>query len=488
MITRSQMEMDIRLDRISRCVANFFETDLSSSLLGLPQAAREHFDRFRSFIHSFYIEQHGFWPPRDFEKGTVRQQLYASMYFDFRSLYHHLVDMQSSIEMESNHTATGGICTLQNLQAFDRKHNYEGLPHPLPLCPRVADPENWSATNGRPNSSLSRRSSLNPLRKRQANRELRMELEAKALIDASNRDWGIMECLLVRRYSDFEQHSILDESDRVSVIDGRKVRWLLIYAVLQTLISAMQAPTEVRNTEGLSYSLCCHIPQELPWELGTKVSLSNATSVSSQSPVEPDTNPLMLSWSSTSLKSMNDKQNNLSPRQSTSRAKKEPLSRSISKAPSLRRLLSKRSKITAEQTSTNKKKPAFCEIFVQGYGNGLNQVKLDNSSGAEDARTNLEDGTVRQAERDADDTSPSSPSSTGVSREPSNASDHSNCSCDSAGAVSNDSGIEMSGMNRLAIADSNARATKGKTQTVKALDDMGTVHFNPSTWDRVLCA
>src|SRR5437667_12578075 len=96
MLLKARLEMDVRLDRVGRSVVNFFELDLSGEHLGLHQTAREHFDRFRSFLHTYYIERYTFWPPASFDTGLQGQRtVYHSMYSDFRSLYHYLVDPAS---------------------------------------------------------------------------------------------------------------------------------------------------------------------------------------------------------------------------------------------------------------------------------------------------------------------------------------------------------------------------------------------------------
>ena len=103
-------------------IETFFGDDLSGNFLGLSSAAKEHFDRFRSFLHGYYIEQYGFWPPAGFSTDSSRFAIYASIYADFRNLYHHLVDPEASSDAATHFESMGGVCTLQNVQAFDGKH------------------------------------------------------------------------------------------------------------------------------------------------------------------------------------------------------------------------------------------------------------------------------------------------------------------------------------------------------------------------------
>jgi len=258
LIHESRLEMDVRLARANMSIETFFGDHLLGNFLGLSQAARDHFDRFRSFLHTFYIEIYRFWPPAGFSSETSKYSIYSSIYSDFRNLYHHLVDPRSSANAGDPLTTTGGICARQNIQVFDAKHGCDTLPHPLPQLPEE------STVKLRP-STLSRRRSWNPLAQKRIDCEDRKTARIQALIKASNRDVQIMQCPLVRRFSEFESNSIVDDLEHVSWTDGRKVRWILVYAILQTLISIVAAPKHVRDTEGLSYSLCCQVPTKMPW-------------------------------------------------------------------------------------------------------------------------------------------------------------------------------------------------------------------------------
>jgi len=464
MITNARLEMDERLDRVSRSVMNFFENDLSSTHLGLHQVAREHFDRFRSFLHGFYIEQHGFWPPQGFDDDSVRKSLYATMYSDFRNLYHHLVDLESTPSMAINLSASGGVCTLQNVQAFDQRHGYEALSHPLPVLPKVASPD--------PAQIRCKRGSLNPLKKSKLNRDAKIEAEMQALIDSSNRDWNIMKCLLVRRYSDFEQCTVFDDFEQVSVVDGRKVRWILIYTILQTLISVMQAPTQVRNTEGLDYSLCCHAPKIMPWRLGAidspPSSHSSAEELVGEKVVElePDNNYLHTNSSSSSLSK--ERRQSLPPANAGLSGNKSPPD---SRPSSFKRLLTRRSPNTTAKSDPSPKQPPFCEIFVEGYGNGLNEVKIESSTKP-----------AVEAEDPADTLLPTSPK-TSVSRESSNASGYSNRS---SGTTSSSSG-DTPDMDHLSVVDSGEDVMTNEDGTARnEKNEVGKIYFNTETWDKVL--
>lgn len=362
-ILASRLEMDVRLSQASSCIESFFGDDLSSNFLGLAQAAREHFDRFRSFLHGYYIELYGFWPPAGFDDETRRAAVYSVLYTDFRNLYLHLVDAESSPQMH-DHVQSGGVCTLQNIEAFDRKHSFETLSNPLPRVPLEPD-------SSIKRSASHRRQSWNPVVQRRIDQKKKRDHGVQALFNASNRELSLMSCEIVRRYSQFEEDSVDNESEKVSSMDGRKVRWILIYAILQVLISVMATPKTVRNTEGLSYPLCCLIPQQMPW----KQSGSEPPKAPRTIEITPDIDYRARSVSfSDSTSSSPQSSDRKMGRQTT--PGRTP---STSRVNSLKRLLMRRQASRDESPVTRSPSSGgFSEILVHGYGNGLNNVEVSN--------------------------------------------------------------------------------------------------------------
>ncbi|EXJ78307.1 hypothetical protein A1O3_09468 [Capronia epimyces CBS 606.96] len=380
LINRARLEMDLRLDRVYKSVVDFFESEVRVGFLGLPQPARDHLFKFRAFLRKFYVDKHLCWPPDGFESDATRQKIYSAIFSDFKNLYQHLVDPESSTSLgESDVTKSGGICTHQVIQAFDIKHRYEPLAHPLPLLPKGPD----SAAGQR--QPLQRRLSWNPIQKRKADREARKMQDKQALITASNRDLLVMDCPLVRRFSEFEESTVDDELVGLSVIEGRKVRWLMVYAVLQTFHAIAQPPVQVRNTNNLTYSLCCQPPKRMPWQLTPVPDVRSVGRVSSQ--LIPDT-----SYSHTNALKSSTGEGMVRGRSAKARrrttlpahlpgslkasltSKTPPGSRSSS----LRRLISRRAQSVVDEMPS--KRPAFCEIFVEGYGNGLNEVNAEKAA------------------------------------------------------------------------------------------------------------
>ncbi|OMP82340.1 hypothetical protein BK809_0006650 [Diplodia seriata] len=394
--------MDLHLTRVSKAVSTFLEAELSPSNLGLPPGPRAHLDRFRSFLNSFYVDKFGYWPP---PTGTgFSRDLCRSMYYDFKALYDYLVDTDSSESIQAQKPADGGICVLQNVQAFDRKHKYTPLPHPLPLLPTTPRP------SGR---VLSQRNLVALTLGNKQSKTDKQLMQLAALSNATNsRKTTVANAPLVRVYKIFERDSLDKQKEKVSISDARKARWILIYATLQMLVSVTRAPCEVRDTEGAHYPLCCLTAGTPPWRnkrpedsvsaadsgyASAETSLPTTSAIGESYSIRPDceasdyithTNfqdspkvcrrssvspggdmPAPLRVSSTS-----------SPVRSSSRRHSvsvPPLSRTSSWRSSIGRSLSP---FASRRNSIRIQPQPWCEIQVPGYGNGLNETIIDQPS------------------------------------------------------------------------------------------------------------
>jgi hypothetical protein len=374
LINKARLEMEGRFDRAGKAVDTFFEQECSGSFLGLPQSAREHLQRFRAHLNSFYIREYGCWPPPEF-KGEVVHTTYAAMFADIKCLYQHLADTSATDASEQKVSNSGGVCTLQNIQAFDNKHSYDPLAHVLPRLPEPFD------TATLPRSASQRRLSWNPVLKRKAVKEARRAHDQRALVAASNRDVLLMDNALVRLYSEFEEASVQDDLEDLPASEARKVRWILIYAMLQTFRAVLEPPKEVRNTIDLTYSLCCRPPTKKPWQeerLPELLKLDLETS-----PLVPDN-----FYSHTNKSSSSLGENLKRGRSEKARPKTFPATPSGSvfnsglskpspgpRSSSLKRLFKSRT-IPEPPPPVPRKKISFCEIYVEGYGNGTNRVNI----------------------------------------------------------------------------------------------------------------
>ena len=346
--------MQLRLEHSGKALGNFLEDHVSGACLGLGNDAQIHLERFRSFLHSYYVGKYGYWPPPESKENSTAfpKTIYRSMYFEFRRLYEYLVDTESTSSMLDNRHADGGICVLQNIQVFDRRRRYTSLPHPLPLVPEIPDEMQHQKSNG--------------ISKLFSNRQAKSERRAVALVALSAAtnpsDLRLVECGLVREYLRFEKSWTIKEEETVTCADARKVRWILLYAILQTLISVTRAPKEVRDTEGISYPLCCQIAGTPPWEYGEKNSkiTTNAPVIEVQKvkniiEIRPDTDYTVL------------KPKPLPPKK---------IHRALSLPLSLPRKVSIGHDLTLN--SPQLVKAGHCEILIEGYGNGMNNTDADS--------------------------------------------------------------------------------------------------------------
>ena len=375
LITRSKIEMDVRLQNAGRMLGSFLFDDLSDAHLGLSSGARSHLDKFRSFLQAYYVAKLGYYPP---SSGAFPKNIYGQMCAEFQKLYDLLVDMQFSTADNIPVSQQGGICVFQSVQAFDARHKYTSLQHPIPLLPEVDDisPDkqrlskrfsfNSKADKMKPDSRLVAFSSLNK---------------------ATNRhDQSLYDCSLVRAYRGFEKDCVFspskaDKSEKLSQTDARKVRWILIYSILQTLLSVTKVPMEVRDTQNVPYSLCVLTAGCPPWKTErpletllrtqtdqtredfistlAKSVTSFETFPSTPSEIKPDIDYITLA---------HKKQNSTSSAAST-------VSTTISRKGTVRRALSTLGNMP-ELRHPKPHRAAFHEILVYGYGNGTNHVSI----------------------------------------------------------------------------------------------------------------
>ena len=392
LVTRAYLEMDLHLGRVSRSLSNFLDDDLSSSHLGLSEGARIHLDRFRSFLHSYYVNKFGYWPPPD--GLPFSKSLYRSMYDEFSKLYSYLADTENTDIIQK--AASGGICVLQNVDAFDGRHKYDPLPYQLPLLPE------HEVVEKRTQPQKSRRSLR--LSSWDTKRERKLSVGTALAAATNSKDATVTSCSLVQEYAHFERDLSLTQEEKVSVSDARKVRWLLIYGVVQMLISVTRAPPEVRDTEGSTYPLCCLTAGTPPWAFSSKSSLASPI----ESPITPSPASELSAESEQadchreSIVSIHpdcETDNFFSNIPFNRRADTDascipqplrPLnSRTVTSASvpvmrtsSIRRNLHLPKRFSQRRTGSIKapipvRPSQFCEILVHGYGNGLNEARVD---------------------------------------------------------------------------------------------------------------
>lgn len=252
-------------------LGDLLHDELSEAHLGLSTGARVHLNRFRRYVHGFYTTKFGSFPPppADQRCSTIfRPEAYREMLADFEALYEYLVDSKFTLSAVDSTplVAQGGLCSLQSVHEFDIRHKFTPLENPLPLLPdlsKAKDPLrrrsiSWFVGNGSLSSKDGKRRP-----------EQRFAAEA-ALMRATNRSkTHLLENRLVLAYRQFEEDSVLAQHKGEAGVgpgDARKVRWLFIYAIYQTLRGCSLAPPEVRSSTGVSYHVAVSTRGLPPWQ------------------------------------------------------------------------------------------------------------------------------------------------------------------------------------------------------------------------------
>jgi hypothetical protein len=373
-----------------RALSTFLLDDFSPAYLGLAQGARNHLNRFQRFLHDFYTDKFGYWPPPS-NASPFPKALYKSMFYDFKSLYDLLVDTQSYNDIASQKPASGGICVLQNVDQFNKRHKFTAQIHPLPLLPSNTDSQ-------KPTRSLSSASHYSKLR----------DASAVLLAATNNLDAKVHNTKIIQAYLQFERtHATgpTHREDKISTVDARKTRWLLIYGTLQYLTSALRAPSAVRDTESPQYPLCCLVAGQASW---------NARSSMVVSSISPANVPGMMNdyfegAQGSSIQPDCHREDYFASGAQVQRSVAEPAApfkmhlplrqtsiRSFAPLASLSPRSSRRNSLTLKPIS-------HCAIIVQGYGDGLNQPATEAS--------------IQNASRHGDETKPSCSKEPWVSRQ-----------------------------------------------------------------------
>lgn len=416
LIRRARADMDFRLSRAGAMLGNLLKEELSEAHVGLSTGARAHLDRFRAHIRGFYTTRFGRFPPSaaDPRYSTIfSSKVYCSMRADFEALYQYLVDETYTTTDNAPSVAQGGLCALQSVHEFDLRHNFPPLDHPLPYLP-----ERVKIQKSR------RRKSLLWLQDSVYRHDGKLRTDDclmvhAALMRATNHtNVGLLDNRLVLAYREFEQDSVMipDKDGRskklgVTPGDARKVRWLFIYAMYQTLRSCTEVPMEVKETQNVPYHLGVSTNGIPPWQTRDYVrsaTVSDGQASSGSQPratqrvrsigaipllspmpsppiekssgfeIKPDIDYFALTHQEEKAQlprgrgvSQGNVETSLPRSRSQSLTSKSTLRRSLSifRTPSQRR-----ASMPLASPSSGSRNSIYHEIIVQGYGNGTYSV------------------------------------------------------------------------------------------------------------------
>lgn len=263
LLRQAQASVEAKLSSAAMSLRSFLEDDLCESDVGLTAGGRAHLERFRTFLLAFYAHRLGYYPPSPIRtsSGMWDPEIYCVMRADFAALYEFLADRTSTAaDSASSFRGRGGVCALQSVHAFDVRHRYSPLPHPLPRLPEMppsAAPRRRMSWFGRAEDKL---------------RPDRRLIAHAALVKATNSDAPhLARNPLVAAYKAFEEDLLcsqlrFDRIEKLSQADLRTIRWILVYGAYQTLRSCTDAPTEVTDTAGVGYSLAIPKTGLPPWK------------------------------------------------------------------------------------------------------------------------------------------------------------------------------------------------------------------------------
>jgi hypothetical protein len=258
---RAQAGVEAKLSKAATLLRNFLEDDLSEANIGLTAGGRAHLERFRTFLLAFYAHRLGYYPPSPIHTGNGMwdPEIYRVMCADFEALYEFLVDRTFTTTDSASFLGQGGICALQSVHAFDLRHRYRSLRHPLPRLPEVTSP------------TASKRMSWFGKSESKLRPDRRLVAHAALIKATNNLAPHLMRNSLVAAYRTFEEDSLcsqikFDKIEKLSQADARKIRWILIYGVYQTLRSCTGAPPEVTDTNSVGYSLAISTSDLPPWK------------------------------------------------------------------------------------------------------------------------------------------------------------------------------------------------------------------------------
>ncbi|UNI13882.1 hypothetical protein JDV02_000578 [Purpureocillium takamizusanense] len=410
LIRQKRADLDARLERSATMLSSFLDKELSEAHIGIPLGARMHLDRFRSFLLSFYSAKFGYYPPRRFDAAVLRV-----LAEDFAALHALLKDdgyTAGPFDLMPS-SAVGGICTLQLIQAVDARNRFDPMPHPLPLLPQVGTAQ-----------GSTRHISWFPRSKTKADQR---QIEHAALVRASHWREDIFQNDLVRAYRGFEEASVVapsraDRHERVSLLDARKVRWILIYAVHQALRQATSPAAGVSDEKEAQYLLSAPLDAVLPWrepkDIEKPARRQADPALGSQDDEMPWCNSMMeikpdIDYFALTQKTPPPPQPppsrsrrlslpaSCSSDVSRSNSFKHALSRSSTLRRSVRRLRQATSSAgsTPPVTAGGLGKPVYHEIVVHGYGNGTNSVSFDSPTRTESLPIRRLDTSVGVASR-----------------------------------------------------------------------------------------
>ena len=274
LITRAHYSLSLRLHHVSTSMATFLDDQSSSAHISLSAQNLTHLARFRDFLHTFWMSITGYYPPVSDLDTTSSILGFASEYNfsksllyqmrkQFQALHDYLVNPHFKPHDPSPEGAMGGLCVLQSVQAFDFCHNYAPLSHPLPHLPEAPKAAKEKKILG---CFMGKKDKLYV--------DPRLASLSTLNIASNAGQPALLQSSLVKAFRLFEKQSVFADAKQKEKkgkkfvdqeVEKRKVRWVLVYAIIQMLKPVTEVDDTVQEVDGsVEYFLCANAPR-VPW-------------------------------------------------------------------------------------------------------------------------------------------------------------------------------------------------------------------------------
>lgn len=223
---------------------------------------------FRSFLIRYLEKQHRCWPPRTESGLWLGRTLLSHLQRDFRALYKLLVNhdiswdtsdtflMRADVQVEN----TDELSIERRVSTYDEKSACPHIPMACPLLPQISVSTEKQAS--KPAFSFLSRGSKGQVR--------RGQMAAIEANNASRLGNDVMSNPLVEAFLKFEK-SDRSSADETEARAARKARWLLLYAILQTLSQASVVTPNLAFPNEATYPLYADLTHMPPWQPDSNV-------------------------------------------------------------------------------------------------------------------------------------------------------------------------------------------------------------------------
>lgn len=287
LIDRASLEIQVRVSNADQRMIGFNFEDMWPVMSATSPSARASFDKFQKFLLKHYHSRFGAWPPQD---GRLTRTYYVHLQRDFAALYDYLVDHEAvwspAPDQRLQPNQRRKILKAQHpnwraddddlpiseiLQQWDLANGHPAIPHPFPLVP--ASPSHrlghhCSITSTSPPLANKRQQRFFPTTSSASlrNRAASNPAAALALTESTNIETLYASRTVNPLVEAFTAHEKSVPPSECSPHDARKGRWVLIYAVLQTLASVAVDTSNVKWSDGVEYFLNAKLRGTPPWK------------------------------------------------------------------------------------------------------------------------------------------------------------------------------------------------------------------------------